>query len=128
MGRLTPLLAPSALAALVALAALACAQACGGTVTNIGSVTGDSGADGAPAAPSDAGPHDDGGDEAEAAADGGGTDAHAACPTSQCNDVSGAVLCEGAQGHRACPDGHNVEGCTCGGTAPSHWTNCGGCP
>ena len=103
--------------------------ACGGTVTSVGSVLGADSAD-ASVTP-DAAATTSGADAAatpDASAD-ASLDAHVDCTTSQCVDFDGSVLCDGQQGHRACPDGHHTEACTCGGTAPSHWTNCaGGCP
>ena len=108
------------------LVGVLCAAACGGTVTNVGSIRGDAGSsdDANPLAPGlDGAPTTDSGASGD-----GTTDAHADCTTSQCVDFDGGILCEGDHGHRVCPGGTHAEACTCGGTAPSHWVDCAGCP
>lgn len=96
---------------------------CGGTVTNVGSIGGDAGATDTDSSV----PPGDGSIATTDAPDADTTDARATCAGSQCIDLNGTVLCEGDHGSRACPGSAHTEICTCGGTAPSHWTNCGGC-
>lgn len=94
--------------------------ACGSTITSVGSVPGDDGTDATTPATEDA-------SDGSATSKDGAPDGHP-CPTSQCADVDGGVLCEGAHGRRLCTGSMHTEACTCGGTAPSHWIDCGGCP
>lgn len=94
--------------------------ACGSTVTSVGSLGGEGGSDATTPLATDAS------GSADAASD-AAPDAHP-CPTSQCADVDGGVSCEGDHGRRLCAGGLHAEACTCGGTAPSHWIDCAGCP
>lgn len=113
---------------ILAAAALSFA-ACGGTVTNVGSIGNDAGTTAADSSiPIGDGSNETTGDADPDADTSDSSDAHATCPSSQCVDLNGTVFCEGDHGSRACPGSAHTEICTCGGTAPSHWTNCGGCP